>query len=152
MSLSITALFAAAVDADPTAIVDVGGHGRLMIVDLDRRSRDEAGALLASGGRPGSPVRVAPCPGPERSVGLIAAWRAGLVVTAVSVAPTVEDAGAGTLAERDDLLRVAESEVWSETTAAITADGRTLTHADLVGRLDVGVGPVGVIEALLRYR
>lgn len=49
MSLSIPALFTAAVDADPAAQVDVGGGCRLAILDLDRRSKIAAGELLAAG-------------------------------------------------------------------------------------------------------
>ncbi len=40
MSLSVPALFAAALEANPAGRVEVGGHGPLVICDLDRRSRD----------------------------------------------------------------------------------------------------------------
>lgn len=128
------------------------GHGDLAIVDLDRRSRDAAGALLASGPRPGTEIRVAPFPGPERAIGLLAAWRAGFVVAVEPGAPAAQDAAAGTPAQRENMRRVAESRVWSQTPAAVTAAGTTLTHADLIDRLDPGAGPVPAVESLLRYR
>ena len=53
---------------------------------------------------------------------------------------------------RENLRRVAESRVWSETPAAVTTDGATLTHADLIRRLELSAGPVAIIESLLRYR
>ncbi len=155
MSLSVPALFAAAVDADPAGQVDVGGHSPVTILALDRRSQDAAGALLASGICPGAAIRVAPAPGPQRSVELLAVWRVGLVVTADPAAPTAEQAATGAPAQREhreNLRRVAESRVWSETPAALTTDGAALIHADLVRGLDLSAGPVAIVESLLRYR
>ena len=154
MSLSVSALCAAAVDADPAGQVDVGGHSLSTILALDRRSQDAAGVLLASGTCPGAAIRVAPAPGPQRSVGLLAVWRVGLVVTADPAAPSAEQAATGTPTQRENrenLRRVAESGVWSETPAAVTTDGATLTHADLLRRLDPSAGPVAIVESLLRY-
>lgn len=93
-----------------------------------------------------------PFPGPERAIGLLAAWRVGFVVAAEPGAPAAQEATAGTSALRENVRRVAESRVWSETPTAVTAAGTTMTHADLIDRLDLGAGPVAVVASLLRYR
>lgn len=53
------------------------------------------------------------------------------------------------MAQRENLRLVAESRVWSETPAAAPP---TVTHADLIGRLDLGASPIAIVESLLRYR
>ena len=49
MSLSVTALLAAAVEHDPQGIVAIDGGPELTVDEMDRRSQAAAGALLAAG-------------------------------------------------------------------------------------------------------
>ena len=152
MSLSVPALLEAAVEASPDGRIEVGAGCYLTVVALDRHSRAAAGALLAAGYGQGTVVRVAPEPGPERAIGLLAAWRIGLVVSDDPDAPQPRALELPSLqVDHENLRRVAESRVWSQTPAAVTNDAVVLTHADIVSSLNLGDGAIPAVQALARY-
>jgi len=139
MSLSVTALLAAAVEVAPQAIVDIDGVPGLTVGELEVRSRVAAGALLAAGLPFGAPIRPPSAPGLNRAVQLIAAWRAGFVVNLDEVGYVPAPRPVDPTPEAENRLRVAESHVWSETPAVITSTAQTLTHGDLFDELLGGV-------------
>ncbi len=149
MSLSVTALLAAAVKDDPQAIVAIDGGPGLTVGELDRRSRVAAGALLAAGGSPEAAISLPPTAGLDRAVRVLAAWRVGLVVNLDQAMPPCEWRAAAPTPEAENRLRVAESRVWSETPAVITSAKATLTHGDLIDELGNPAHPAELLRRLM---
>lgn len=148
MSLSVTAVLAAAVKDDPQAIVAIDGGPGLTVDELDRRSRVAADALLASGGSPEAAIRLPPTPGLDRAVRVLAAWWVGLLVNLDQATSPCEWRAAAPTPEAENRLGVAQSRVWSETPAVITAAGATLTHGDLINQLGDSAPPGELLRRL----
>jgi len=81
MSLSVPALLQAALEVRPEERIEVAAGDVLTVAALDRHSRAVAGAWLAAGYGLDSTITVTPEPGAERAIGLLAAWRVGLLVS-----------------------------------------------------------------------
>lgn len=149
----MTALLAAAVLAEPDGLVPVGGPDDVLtLAELDRRSAAVATALLAAGLRPGAAVRVEPCRGVDRAVGLLGAWWAGFVVDLGADARlpvTVEPADRPGPAAAN-LLHSAERDIWSRTPALVTAAGRGLDHGEVVGLLGDAADPTRTLGRLVQ--
>lgn len=149
MTLSVPALLEAAVEASPDGRIEVGAGRYLTVGALDRHSRAVAGALLAAGHSQGTAVKVAPEPGPEGAIGLVAAWRIGLVVSDDPEAPQTPVPELSSLeVDHENLRRVAQSRVWSQTPAAFT-NAAVLTHADIVSSLNLRDSAVPAVQALV---
>ncbi len=147
MSLSVTAVLEAAVEAGPDAALLSHAGTELNARQVDQRSRRVACAALLGGLRPGARVRGGHGDHTDRVCALLGALRIGLVVvephrvecpilSAPSPAPSrVESAW-------ESLLLPAEQDVWSETLALERPSGRLTTHGELViAALDGSVDP-----------